>query len=207
MTTALYELGRTLNRTWESLASGWRELSRAAGGALTRYLPARAGGPEGGASARLPGWGLLPSEIIETGKSVVVQIELPGVDRDDIEVSVAGGMLRIQGDKQADREYIAESYYLRERAYGRFERLIPLPPEADPGGAKASYRRGVLTVELPKTAPRGRRRVTIASAARVRQLLRHHRCRDLEQLAQTALGLEDPREIERLVAWLAPAPA
>jgi HSP20 family protein len=164
MATVLNDLGRTLNRAWEGLASGWRELMRAAGSALTRYAPASA--PQAAGSAdwpmEMPTWGLLPGEIMETKKSVVVQIELPGVERDDLDVIIEGNTLRVRGEKRADREHFAESYYLRERAFGSFERLVPLPSNVDPDAAKASYRSGVLTVELPKSAASGRRRLTVA---------------------------------------------
>jgi len=160
MTTVLNELGRTLNRAWESLAAGWRELVRGAGSALTHYTPADGGAAQAGHWA-VPSWGLQPGEIIETNKAVAVQLELPGVERDDLEVEIVGGSLRVAGEKRADREYLAENYYLRQRAYGRFERTVPLPPNCDTSRAKACYRGGVPTVEFSKTASDGVRRITV----------------------------------------------
>ena len=161
MTTVLSELGRGLNRAWESLAAGWRELMRGATNALTQYVPATPGALEAGGFPQVPGWGLLPGEVMETKNSIVVQIELPGINRDDIDVDLDGNALRIRGEKRIDREHIAENYYLRERAYGRFERVVPLPPNVNTRAARASYRAGVLTVELPKTGASAMRRIKV----------------------------------------------
>jgi HSP20 family protein len=163
MATVLNELGRNLNRAWEGLTSGWRELMRGAANALTHYVPERSAQNEATRNwpLEIPSWGLLPGEVMETKKSIVVQIELPGVDRDDVEVTIEDGSLRVRGEKRADRAFFAESLYLRERAYGSFERTVPLPQNVDPDRAKASFRSGVLTVELPKTAGRGRRLLAV----------------------------------------------
>lgn len=161
MTTALREISRSVNRAWESVAGGWRELIQNGRDALTRYVPARGDEPDAGWEWQTPGWGLLPGEVMETRKAIVVQIELPGIARDDVDVEIEGVNLVIRGEKHFDREHVAESYYLRERAYGRFERVVPLPPNADKSAPKASYRAGVLTVEFPKIAKRASRRIAI----------------------------------------------
>lgn len=161
MTTVLRDLGRSVNRAWDSLAEGWRELIRSGKDALTRYVPAERDDAAGEGVWEGPVWGLLPAEIKETRKAIVVQIELPGIDRDDVDVEIVDDGLVIRGEKRFDRDQVAESYYLRERAYGRFERVIPLPPNADRKAPKASYRAGVLTVEFPKTAQRASRRIAI----------------------------------------------
>ena len=118
MTTVLNELGRGLNRAWGSFAEGWRELMRGAGSALTHYVAGdRSGSGAGGeGSFPVPSWSLLPGEVMETKQSVVVQIELPGIDRDEVEVNLEGDNLRIRGEKRIDGGFFAETYYLRERA-------------------------------------------------------------------------------------------
>ena len=100
-------------------------------------------------------------EITKLKKSVVVQLELPGIDRDDVDVEVVDDNLVIRGEKHSDREHVAESYYLTERAYGYFQRVIPLPSNVSTSAPKASYRAGVLTVEFPKTASRASRRIAV----------------------------------------------
>jgi len=161
MTTVLRELGRSVNRAWENLAEGWRQLFRSSRDALTHYVPAKGEEPAVQAGWEGPVWGLLPGEIKETRKSVVVELELPGIDRDDVDVEVVDGNLVIRGEKHFDREHVAESYYLMERAYGYFQRVIPLPSNANTSVPKASYRAGVLTVEFPKIASRASRRIAV----------------------------------------------
>lgn len=163
MTTALTELGKGLDRAWERLGAGWRTLVRTTQNALTRYTPVEAQSVDARAerSWPAPGWGLLPGQVMETSKSIVVQIELPGVDRDDIDVEICDRELRVRGEKRLDRSYQAESYYLRQRAFGRFERVVALPSDVDPGSARASYRSGILTVEVRKTGARSLRRITV----------------------------------------------
>ena len=108
-----------------------------------------------------PRWGLLAGDVKETGKSIVVQVEIPGVEREDCDVWVDGNTLFIRGEKRLDREHVGDTYYAMERAYGSFQRAIPLPRNIDSDAAKASYRNGVLTVEIPKTGPGGARRLTV----------------------------------------------
>lgn len=160
MANALRELGRGLNRAWENVAEGWRELVNRSSTALTRFFPHRAdAGPaeSGQAASAFPRWGLLAGEVVDTGEAVVVTIEVPGISREDCDVRVEeDGTLRIRGEKRYDREHVGESYYLMERAYGSFERVIPLPAAVDADSAKATYRDGVLKIELAKKERRRR---------------------------------------------------
>jgi len=94
---------------------------------------------------------MLAGEVIDKDKAVVVQLELPGITRDDCDIRIEKRTLRIRGEKRMDREHIGDSYYVTERAYGSFERVIPLPSNVDPDSAKASLRNGVLKIELRKT--------------------------------------------------------
>ena len=91
-------------------------------------------------------------DIRETDKEVEVTAELPGMDDADVDVSVAQGMLTIRGEKKVEREDRDDGYVLRERSYGRVERIVPLPDGLDLDAAEASFKNGVLTVRIPKTA-------------------------------------------------------
>jgi len=159
--SAWEHISQGLGEAWDSLADGWRRLFRRAGRALTRFSPGgEASGGRSGleeASWRSAGWGLLAGEVFDDGDRVVVRLEAPGMEKDDFEVEVVGGYLVVRGEKQLARERTVGSYTLSECAYGSFERAVPLPAEVDSARASASYRRGVLRVELPKAAP-GRRR-------------------------------------------------
>jgi HSP20 family protein len=145
------EMERGISRAWESLSEGWRELLTRSSGALTQYVHAarRAGKKESNKS--FPTWALLAGECWETAQSVIVRIELPGMRKEDIHISVDHGRLRIRGIKRSSAEEEPRFYHLMERAFGSFERSIPLPSNIDAGHAEVAYDEGVVTVILPKT--------------------------------------------------------
>jgi HSP20 family protein len=74
------------------------------------------------------------------------------MDEKNIEVKIANGMLTIKGEKQEDKEEEKQDYYVRERSFGSFERTLPVPDGVDLDKVDASFKSGVLTVALPKTA-------------------------------------------------------
>jgi len=78
-----------------------------------------------------------------------VRAELPGLNREDIEVSVENGTLVLKGEKKFDAAVKDESYRRIERAYGTFHRSFTLPNTVDAGKVSAEYKNGVLTVTLP----------------------------------------------------------
>ncbi|MGH7197941.1 MAG: Hsp20/alpha crystallin family protein [Candidatus Omnitrophota bacterium] len=97
------------------------------------------------------------ADIKETDKDMVVKIDLPGVKKEEIKVSVENGKtLRIRGERDSEKEEKKDStryhYYRSERQVGRFERLIELPMEAKDTGMEAKYENGVLTVRIPKAS-------------------------------------------------------
>ena len=145
------ELERSVLRAWEGLTEGWREVLTRGNGALTHFVRA-AKQKRGEAIAKdFPRWGLLAGECWETAQSVIVRIELPGVRKEDVDVSFSRGRLRIRGEKSGSADLEARDYHLMERAFGRFERSIPLPSSVDARRAEVSYENGVITVILPKT--------------------------------------------------------
>lgn len=91
------------------------------------------------------------TDIVDTDKAVEVSVELPGLDEKDIEITVSDDVLTIRGEKTTERENSGKGYYLHERSYGSFYRAIPLPADVVADGATAEYRKGVLTVTLPKS--------------------------------------------------------
>lgn len=90
------------------------------------------------------------SDVVETRDHVEVSIELPGMDMNDIEVSVTDDMLSVRGEKNVERQEEKKGYYLSERSYGAIYRTISLPPGVDGAKAEASFRNGVLTIKLPQ---------------------------------------------------------
>src|SRR2546430_11813422 len=145
------DLGRGISRAWGSLTEGWREVLTRSSGALTQYVRAAKQGGDEESNKTFPTWALLAGECWETAQSVIVRIELPGMRKEDIDISVSRGHLQIRGERRSCSEHEARYYHLMERAFGRFERSIPLPPNIDAGRAEVSYEDGLITVILPKT--------------------------------------------------------
>lgn len=90
-------------------------------------------------------------DIIDEGKQVKVTAELPGLEKDDIELTVQDGMMMLRGEKKAEEETEEEGCYRVERYFGQFSRAVPLPPEIDTDKGEARFEKGVLTVRFPKS--------------------------------------------------------
>ena len=89
--------------------------------------------------------------VAENESEIEVTAELPGIDEEDIEISVSQDVLTIKGEKKLEQEEGEGNFYRMERRYGSFCRSIELPAGVvDAGEAQASYKNGVLTVLLPK---------------------------------------------------------
>ena len=89
-------------------------------------------------------------DIYETEKhDLVLRAELPGMAREDIDVTVENGTIVIKGEKKFDSEVREEHYRRIERAYGTFYRSFTLPNTVDPAKVSAEYKNGVLTITLP----------------------------------------------------------
>jgi HSP20 family protein len=91
-------------------------------------------------------------DVKETDQEIKVLAELPGLDEKDVEVSLNRDRLTISGEKKQETEDKGENYYRMERSYGAFKRSIPLTTEVEADKVEASFKNGVLTVTLPKTA-------------------------------------------------------
>lgn len=91
-------------------------------------------------------------DISESKGSYKLTAELPGLDEKDIEISVTGRMLSIRGEKREERDVDEKDYHLTERSYGSFRRSFTLPEGVDPEQIDASFKKGVLTISLPKSA-------------------------------------------------------
>jgi len=157
--SALQNLRTSLSEAWESLAEGWRHFHRRASRALTRF---KLSGEQ--TDEHLPvlsGWGLLAADVYEDEDRTIVRLEVPGLEKGDFNISVIGDTLVVRGDKRFEREYGSGSYQVMECAYGGFERAIPLWTEVDVNKAKASYKNGVLRVELLKTVASRRRTIEV----------------------------------------------
>ncbi len=89
-------------------------------------------------------------DIFEEEDGVVIQMDLPGVNKEDVSVEVKNNLLSIQGQRQLESPASDERYYRRERTCGNFQRSFTLRSPIAPESVKASFKNGVLTVRIPK---------------------------------------------------------
>ncbi|HLP77710.1 MAG TPA: Hsp20/alpha crystallin family protein [Candidatus Paceibacterota bacterium] len=98
----------------------------------------------------LSGW--TPAlDIHENNENIVVRAELPGMKKEDMEISLHDGSLSISGERKADRKFENAEVYRSERFIGRFQRTIALPSPVSAERITAQYKDGILTITLPKT--------------------------------------------------------
>jgi len=96
-------------------------------------------------------YGLTPSvDIIENDEDFTVHVELPGVDKKDVKITVADGILTLKGEKKYTYEDKTDRFQRVERTFGSFERSFTLPTTVKSEEIAASYSNGVLTISLPK---------------------------------------------------------
>jgi HSP20 family protein len=101
---------------------------------------------------RTADWTAPAVDIAEKDKAFEITAELPGLDVKDVEVTLRNGNIVIKGEKQEHKEEKSKDYYLQERRFGSFERSFSMPDGVDSGKIDASFKNGVLTVTMPKTA-------------------------------------------------------
>jgi HSP20 family protein len=92
-----------------------------------------------------------PVDVAETDTSIVVKADLPGLEAKDLDVSLRGDMLTIKGEKREEKQEKTKSYQLVERHFGSFERVVRLPAAVKADQVQASFKNGVLQIEMPKT--------------------------------------------------------
>ena len=90
-------------------------------------------------------------DISEVNDHIKITAELPGLEREDVNVNLVDDVLTISGEKKKEMEEEGENYYRAERTYGAFERSIRMPSEIDADDVDAVFEKGVLTITLPKT--------------------------------------------------------
>jgi HSP20 family protein len=95
-------------------------------------------------------FGLPPADLKETESAHILTLELPGLGREDVEITIDSDVLAICGQKTQDNDRVGASYRMNERRYGRFRRAFPLPSDVNRQGIEAQFRDGLLTITLPK---------------------------------------------------------
>jgi HSP20 family protein len=114
--------------------------------------------------APAPGTWAPRMDVFEKNGKLVIKTELPGVEREDVEVTLEGADLVIKGERRAESGVKEEDYYRLERRRGAFHRSVTLPFEATPEDITAHFARGVLELELPRPALKTPEPKTIAIA-------------------------------------------
>jgi HSP20 family protein len=110
------------------------------------------------------GWGSTPAvNMIEKENAYELTAELPGMDESNVELKVVGGVLTVKGEKKDEREEKSGDYVLSDRRFGSIQRSIPLPESVDLDRIEATFKKGVLTVIMPKTpeAQKSERKIAI----------------------------------------------
>lgn len=163
MSNIVSEWKHGLEHAWESLSEGWRELRDRAAGALTRFKPGTADTPAApDDEPPIAGsWGFIAADLFDDDDRIVVRLEAPGMRKDDFSIDLRGELLVVQGEKRFERESREGRYRLMQCAYGSFRRTVPLPVPVQADKAKASYRDGVLRIELPKREASRTRRIPV----------------------------------------------
>lgn len=103
-------------------------------------------------------------DIYEQGDNLVLQAEVPGVGRDDLDVRVEGNVLTLSGERKQQKEIKDEQFHRLERSYGKFVRSFTLPVGIDTDRIKAEFRDGLLTLTLPKAEEAKPKRIKVLAA-------------------------------------------
>ena len=102
-------------------------------------------------------------DVEETAEAFTLHVELPGVDADQVDVSLEENVLTIAGERGFYQERDAEGFRRIERHFGRFHRAVRLPDRVNPDGVSAAYRDGMLTITVPKAEEAKPRRIQITA--------------------------------------------
>jgi HSP20 family protein len=137
--------------------------------------------------ARGMGQFAMPIDLRETDDQFIVEATLPGVKPEDIDVTVHGNQLQIQGEMKQEQEQKDERYHLRERRFGRFARTLALPTNIQADQVSCEYRDGMLKVTLPKAEAARPRRIQV-SGGEDRQQQREGQERAVGQTSQQTGG-------------------
>lgn len=102
-------------------------------------------------------------DVYEDNENLVVQAELPGMKKEDIDISLHDNVITVSGERKNEKKYEGAKTSREERFFGRFTRSISLPKAVDSGKVKASYKDGLLTVTLPKAEEAKPKQIQIQS--------------------------------------------
>ncbi len=116
---------------------------------LDRWMDEALGAAGWGRGENLRQWYPM-TDVSETPEHLILRLEVPGMTRDQVKISVENNVLTVRGEKQQEATQENENWYRSERSYGSFERSFSLPTHVDPDNVRASMENGVLTIKLPR---------------------------------------------------------
>jgi HSP20 family protein len=100
-------------------------------------------------------------DLIDTADTLKINVELPGIRKEDVEISLKDDLLTIRGEKKEEKEQKGENRYYMERTYGTFSRTLNLPAKIKADKVKAAYKDGVLEITLPKAEEEKAREIQV----------------------------------------------
>lgn len=100
-------------------------------------------------------------DVVEKDKEIIVKADIPGLDEKDLNVELTDRTLTISGSREESKENKTENYHRTERSYGSFSRTVALPDTIDADKINAEYKKGVLTVSIPKTKESSAKKITV----------------------------------------------
>lgn len=89
-------------------------------------------------------------DVAEEDNDYIVKVELPGVSKDDVKITLESNILTVRGEKKAEKEIDEKNYHRTERSYGSFQRSFALPTTVKNDNIGAEYKDGILSITLPK---------------------------------------------------------
>ncbi len=113
------------------------------------------------------GDGLMPAlDVRQNADEIIVEVALPGVEPDDVDITITGQTLAIRGEMKADQQVEGDTYLYRERRNGTFHRQLQLPVRVTGDSAEATFEHGVLTLRIPKAEEVKPRQIQVKAAPR-----------------------------------------
>lgn len=103
-------------------------------------------------------------DMIDHADEIILRADVPGLDEKDLEVTVHDGTVTIRGERKEEKEEKKEDYYCSERSYGAFARTLSLPTSVEADKVKATFKKGVLEVHLPKAKEAKGKKIEIKAA-------------------------------------------
>jgi HSP20 family protein len=140
-----WEPFRELRQMQENMDRMWRSFS-----------------PGGGEGGDVENWAI-PLDVVQQGDNIIVRASVPGVNPEDIDVSIENDVLTIKGQTREEREHQEGNYLMRERRAGSFYRALRLPDTLDSDQAQCHYEDGVLSITFPRLESKRARRLQISS--------------------------------------------